>query len=45
MTSSARPTDTLFAAPGEMSRLCREKEWAATPLGPVEGWPQSLRTT
>lgn len=27
-----------------MARLCREIDWAATPLGPVEAWPQSLRT-
>ena len=38
------PTDTLFASPGELSRLCREKDWAATPLGPARSWPQSLRT-
>jgi signal transduction histidine kinase len=24
--------------------MCREKDWAATSLGPVEEWPQSLRT-
>ena len=28
----------------EMGRLCRAKDWAATPLGPVSGWPVSLRT-
>ncbi len=27
-----------------MGRLCRGTDWAATPLGPVEAWPQSLRT-
>jgi PAS domain S-box-containing protein len=25
--------------------LIRERDWANTPLGPIEGWPQSLRTT
>ena len=30
---------------GEMGRLMREKDWSLTPLGPPEGWPQSLRTT
>ena len=30
---------------GEMGNLMRSMEWSATPLGPVEGWPQSLRTT
>jgi PAS domain S-box-containing protein len=34
----------LFAGPGELRALCRERDWAATPLGPVEGWPASLRT-
>ena len=28
-----------------MRALCRAKDWAATPLGPVEEWPTSLRTT
>ena len=27
-----------------MARLCREMDWASTPLGPVAEWPQSLRT-
>ena len=35
---------TLFAAPGEIAALCREFDWAGTPLGPVERWTQSLRT-
>ena len=30
---------------GEMGKLMREKDWSLTPLGPPEGWPQSLRTT
>ena len=32
------------AGKGEMARLVRTHDWAATPLGPVERWPQSLRT-
>ncbi|WP_368671351.1 PAS domain-containing protein [Corallococcus exiguus] len=36
--------DELFNGPGEMAARMREKDWAATPLGPVEGWPVSLRT-
>ncbi len=35
----------LFAGPGEMMARCREFQWSATPLGPVERWSQSLRTT
>ncbi|HYH80652.1 MAG TPA: PAS domain S-box protein, partial [Longimicrobium sp.] len=34
----------LFAGQGEVRALCRAKDWAATPLGPVDTWPQSLRT-
>lgn len=28
-----------------MGALMAATDWAATPLGPVEHWPQSLRTT
>ena len=37
--------DDLFAGPGEMRSLCRAFDWAASPLGPVQSWPVSLRTT
>jgi hypothetical protein len=30
---------------GEMSELIRSTNWTATPLGPIETWPASLRTT
>ena len=29
---------------GEMGQRIRAHDWAATPLGPVETWPQSLRS-
>lgn len=29
---------------GELGALIRSYDWASTPLGPVESWPQSLRT-
>ena len=29
----------------ELGRLCRETDWAATPLGAVSTWPLSLRVT
>jgi hypothetical protein len=29
---------------GEMGALVRAFDWAATPLGPLSAWPQSLRT-
>ncbi len=30
---------------GEMGALMRAVDWSATPLGPVEHWPSSLRST
>ncbi|HEX5501786.1 MAG TPA: ATP-binding protein [Thermomicrobiales bacterium] len=36
--------DEVFAGGGEMGALMRARDWAATPLGPVEDWPQSLQT-
>jgi len=30
---------------GEMGKVVRAKDWSKTPLGPIESWPQSLRTT
>ena len=33
-----------LAGGGEMGALMRGKDWAATPLGPAQSWPQSLRT-
>lgn len=29
---------------GEMGKAVRAKDWSKTPLGPIESWPQSLRT-
>ena len=29
---------------GEMGQRIRDYDWSSTPLGPVENWPQSLRT-
>ncbi len=33
-----------FPGGGELGALIRAKDWSATALGPVESWPQSLRT-
>jgi signal transduction histidine kinase/FixJ family two-component response regulator len=30
---------------GEMGALMRAMDWTRTPLGSIDGWPQSLRTT
>jgi two-component sensor histidine kinase len=32
-------------ASGEMAQRIRAHDWAATPLGPIETWPQALMTT
>ncbi|HMA48470.1 MAG TPA: response regulator, partial [Magnetospirillaceae bacterium] len=43
--TAALPTPLNFlAGGGEMGRLIRAHDWAATPLGPPEIWPQSLKT-
>ena len=43
---AAEPNPLAFLlGGGEMGNLIRSMDWAATALGPVEGWPQSLRTT
>jgi hypothetical protein len=34
--------EILFAGPGETRALLRSTDWAATPLGPVEQWPDDL---
>jgi signal transduction histidine kinase len=39
-----RPEDWLVGG-GEMGKLLRSMDWSQTPLGPLDAWPQSLRTT
>ena len=34
----------VFANDREVGRHLAVVDWAATPLGPPEGWPQSLQT-
>ena len=41
---AASQLDFLFGG-GEMARVIAAKDWSKTPLGPMETWPQSLRTT
>ncbi|MEV4417929.1 SpoIIE family protein phosphatase [Catellatospora sp. NPDC049609] len=36
--------DDVFSADPDVAPDLRAVDWAATPLGPVHGWPQSLRT-
>ncbi|WP_404367847.1 ATP-binding protein [Corallococcus coralloides] len=46
-TAAASPEGGMdwLSGGGEMGRLIRSMDWSKTPLGPVETWPQSLRTT
>jgi signal transduction histidine kinase len=44
-SDSRREVNEIFPATSEMGRLCRARNWAETQLGPVEQWPQSLRTS
>ncbi|URD52431.1 hypothetical protein [Chroococcidiopsis sp. CCNUC1] len=38
-------SETIFAGGGEMGALIRSHDWSTTPLGSVENWSQSLRTS
>ena len=42
--AASQPGATFLAAGGEMAALIAAKDWAATPLGPMADWPQSLQT-
>lgn len=37
-------TPEFLTGGGEMGELIRSRDWSKTPLGPVEAWPQSLKT-
>ncbi|MFD2236556.1 sensor histidine kinase [Aureimonas populi] len=41
--SAGRSGTAFMAAGGLMGAQMREKDWAATPLGPPEGWPEVLK--
>jgi signal transduction histidine kinase len=46
--SLQRPLDAgaeLLAGGGELGALMRSMDWSRTALGPVEAWPQALRTS
>src|SRR5689334_7080626 len=38
------PTSTMESNQSELEALTWSRDWSATPLGPVERWPQSLKT-
>ncbi|GAA4028183.1 hypothetical protein GCM10022409_10330 [Hymenobacter glaciei] len=39
------PSSGSLTGRGPMADLVYAKDWSTTPLGAIEGWPQSLRTT
>jgi PAS domain S-box-containing protein len=43
--SDRQLTESVFAGNGEMATRMRALDWSATPLGPLEQWPQALRTS
>ena len=42
--SSDQAAHDCLSGGGEMGALMRATDWSQTPFGPVETWPQSLRT-
>jgi hypothetical protein len=44
VSATTSPALTFLAGGGEMGALIRAHDWAATPLGSPQTWPQSLRT-
>jgi signal transduction histidine kinase len=45
MDRSSATLRAVFPGESEMAARCREFDWGSTPLGPVAGWSNSLRTT
>ena len=41
----ASPAPDWLAGGGELGRQIREHDWSQTSLGPIERWPQSLKTS
>jgi hypothetical protein len=41
---SVLSTQRLFEGGGETGAILRAMDWARTPLGPVDTWPQTLKT-
>lgn len=42
--AGADSAERLFPGGGEMRGLMRSMDWSKTPVGPIDSWPQSLRT-
>jgi PAS domain S-box-containing protein len=39
------PQNEFILGKGKMAELVHSMDWSKTPLGPIEEWPQSLKTT
>ncbi|MFD0751892.1 ATP-binding protein [Mucilaginibacter calamicampi] len=44
-TLEKESTEQFLSGGGEMGKLIRSLDWSQTALGPIENWPQSLRTS
>ncbi|QEG38816.1 PAS domain S-box protein [Roseimaritima ulvae] len=42
--ASADTSTGFLVGDGEMSRRTREFDWSSTPVGPIDDWPQGLKT-
>jgi len=45
MDNHSFSNEQFLSGGGEMGALIRSMDWSDNPLGPVENWPQSLRTS
>lgn len=45
LTEVTESTEQFLSGGGEMGKLIRSMDWSKTALGPIESWPQSLRTS
>lgn len=43
MIAARHPLEDIFPGEGDVSQLMRSHDWAATPLGPPEQWPEGLK--
>jgi PAS domain S-box-containing protein len=45
LIAATLPGPDWLAGGGTLSRMIREHDWSQTPLGPIDNWPQSLKTS
>ena len=44
LVAADKPSEALFSGGGEMGALMAAFDWSKSAVGPVSGWPQSLKT-